>query len=92
MQRSHSWASPLLEQDLSGLPRTLLISAELDVLRDEGEAFAARLAAAKTPVRAVRYGGVEHAFVSMAGALAAGRHALEVAVEELQQSFSQLTD
>jgi acetyl esterase len=87
--RREPWVSPLLATDLSELPKTLLVTAELDVLRDEGEAFAERLLAAGNPVRAVRYANMEHAFVSMAGALPAGRHALDLAARELQGAFEQ---
>ncbi len=64
-QRSEITCSPLrasLEQ-LSGLPRALVVVAEADVLRDEGEAYAARLRAAGVPVTAVRYLGSVHDFV-----------------------------
>jgi acetyl esterase/lipase len=64
-QRAHIAASPLratLEQ-LRGLPPTIVLTAEADVLRDEGEAFAARLRQAGVEVTAVRFGGIIHDFV-----------------------------
>lgn len=66
-QRDEITASPLratLEQ-LQGLPPTLLINAEADVLRDEGEAFANKLRQADVPVTAVRFQGTIHDFVML---------------------------
>ncbi|MGW0048760.1 alpha/beta hydrolase [Nocardia cyriacigeorgica] len=64
-ERAEITASPLrasLDQ-LADLPPALVITAEADVLRDEGEAFAGKLRAAGVPVTAVRYGGIVHDFV-----------------------------
>ena len=50
-------------EQLEGLPPTLLFVDEADVLRDEGEAYAAKLRAAGVPVTTVRYDGVVHDFM-----------------------------
>ena len=66
-QRNEVTASPLrasLDQ-LAGLPPALVITGEADVLRDEGEAYAAKLRQAGVPVTSVRYGGIIHDFVML---------------------------
>jgi acetyl esterase/lipase len=64
-QRSEITASPnqATTDELRGLPPTLVLVDEADPLRDEGEAYAARLRLAEVPVTAVRYDGVVHDFM-----------------------------
>ncbi len=79
--------SVLREPDLSGVATALVITAEFDPLRDEGEAYAERLLAAQVGVERTRYDGMIHGFVAMPALLEGGREALRQLVAALRNAF-----
>jgi acetyl esterase len=83
-QRADPYASPMHATDVSGLPPTVVLTAELDPLRDEGETFAHRLTAAHVPTRLYRANGQIHSFLSMLGTLPAADEFLDVVAAEIR--------
>lgn len=77
--------SPLRADDLSGLPPAFVMTAEYDVLRDEAERYAERLASAGVPVTLKRYDGMIHGFLRRHMFFDAGRAALEDVGRELRK-------
>ncbi|MGP1681852.1 MAG: alpha/beta hydrolase [Giesbergeria sp.] len=87
--RTKPEVSPLLADDLSGLPSALVITAEFDPLRDEGEAYADRLKKAGVKTTAKRYPGVVHGFISAQRILPQAELALAEVGAFLQQELKQ---
>ncbi|MEZ5946633.1 MAG: alpha/beta hydrolase fold domain-containing protein [Hyphomonas sp.] len=76
-------ASPLRSDDLAGLPPAVMITAEYDVLREESEAYAAKLRAAGVPVVFKQFDRQMHNFFAMPGMLPAQAKAVEFAGEQI---------
>jgi acetyl esterase len=85
---SNPYAAPLVAQNLSALPSALVVTAEFDPLRDEGEAYARRLQAAGIPTRCSRYSGMIHGFFGMPAALDKARQAIAEAATALREAFT----
>jgi acetyl esterase len=69
--------SPLHHADLAGLPPAVVVTAEYDPLRDEGQAYGDALEAAGVPATVLRYDGMIHGFFDMGGASPAAQAAIE---------------
>ena len=79
---------PLRAKNLDRLPPALVVTAEHDPLRDEGEAYARRLDQAGVSARAKRYAGVFHGFFAMAQLLGRAREATDDATAALRSAFA----
>ena len=84
---TNPYACPI-HADLRGLPPALVITAEYDTLRDEGEAFAEKLKQAGVPTVGKRYEGMIHVFHMYPGSIDGGREALQQEIDTLKAAFA----
>jgi len=80
-------AFPAVALSLAGLPPALVLTAEFDPLRDEGEAYAQRLEAEGVPVTLRRFNETIHQFFVMSEFLPQGKDAMVLAAEHLRAVF-----
>lgn len=85
--RTDPRASPLLAADHSGLPDALVVTAEYDPLRDEGNAYAAALADAGVGVTYREYEGMVHGFMRMGALVDRANEAIEDSARTLRIAF-----
>ena len=82
------YASPLRGQRLSNLPPALVITAEFDPLRDEGEAYATKMKQAGVSVVHTDYKGMIHGFFSLTDIMEQGKQAVKEACTQLRAAFA----
>ncbi len=85
--RRTSVAAPLRTKDLSRLPVTVILTAEHDVLRDEGEAYAQALVGAGVPVTFRRFRGQMHLFFTLVNVLPGAARGLEFVGQAIDSAF-----
>ena len=84
---ANPYAAPAAAKDLTGLPPALVITAEFDPLRDEGEAYAQRLMAAGVATTSSRYDGMIHGFFGMPAVIDKAKQAISEATSALKAAF-----
>jgi acetyl esterase len=90
--RDTAFASPLHADSLRGLPPTVIITAEHDILRGEVDEYARRLKADGVPVEAYEYVGQVHGFFQMLGVMADAEDAIDKAAAALRRAFAVSTE
>ncbi|MEZ4864935.1 MAG: alpha/beta hydrolase [Caldilineaceae bacterium] len=86
-EAAHPYAFPLAAPDLRDLPPALIITAQYDILRDEGERYAVRLLRAHVPTTQIRYPGMIHGFFAMPDLLEEAEQAITEATTWLQERW-----
>jgi len=81
-------ASPGLEENVSGLPPALVITAGFDPLRDEAEDYAQHLKDAGVPMGVIRHESMIHGFMSLTGLLEEAENAIKMAAETTKSALS----
>lgn len=84
-EADNPYVSPLRASNLRGVPSALIITAEYDVLRDEGERYGKRLAEAGVATKITRYDGMHHGFFQMYGIVDKAKDALEESAAWLKE-------
>ena len=79
------YASPYLAKSLKNLPPAFILTAQFDVLRDEGEAYARRLKSEGVLTIQTQYAGMIHGFLSMDGLFNQANHAFDEIAEFIKQ-------
>ncbi len=82
------YASPMQARELRRVAPAFVITAEFDPLRDEGEAYAARLKDAGVPVELKRYNGAIHGFFNFGHIMDQGKEVMADAVTRLKAAFA----
>ena len=87
LEAADPYVSPLRARDLSRLPPALVVTAEYDPLRDEGEHYAEKLRAAGTPAITSRWDGMNHGFFFWVGRVDKAAEAMAESCQWLRQIF-----
>jgi len=84
-QANDPYVSPLRAKNFSDLPPALIVTAEYDPLRDEGQAYCKRLEEAGVKVTLLRYPGMIHGFIRMTARLDKAKEALDEIAGSLRE-------
>jgi acetyl esterase len=90
-QRQLSYASPMNASSLSGVAPATIITAEHDILRGDGEAYAERLRSEEIAVEVLSFLGQLHGFFHLLGTFSAARNAVDASAERLARAFAAVT-